>query len=91
VPGRDARPRLTAGRVHRGGHPAQRAIAAGRDLAQRPPAGRHRRDRAEQLFLITDHPEVADCLAAVGDRAGQISQHPAPVMHQQPRRRQRLR
>ena len=33
--------------------------------------------------LGTDHPEVANRLAAVGDRARQIGQHPAPVMRQQ--------
>jgi site-specific recombinase XerC len=64
---------------------------AARDLAQRPPRGRHRRHQPEQLALVADHPEVADRLAAVGDRAGEVGQHPAPVMDQQPRRRQRLR
>lgn len=42
----------TPAAVHRGSHPAQRTISVGRDLAQRPPAGRHRCDRSEQLFLV---------------------------------------
>jgi hypothetical protein len=33
----------------------------------------------------------ASSLAAVGDRAGQVGRHPAPVMDQQPPRGQRLR
>jgi hypothetical protein len=44
--------------------------------------------------LITasaDHPEVADHPGAVGDRAGQVGQHLALVMDQQPPRGQRLR
>ena len=89
VPGRDARPRRAAGGVHRRGDAPCCPRPAGRDLAQCPPGGRHRGDQAEQLALVADHPEVADRLAAVGDRAGQVRQHPAPVMHQQPVRGQR--
>ena len=40
--------------------------------------GRH---RAEQPAPVADHPEVADRLAAIRDRAGQVGKHPAPVVH----------
>jgi hypothetical protein len=40
---------------------------------------------------VTHHPEIADHLAAVRARAGQVGRHPAPVMDQQPPRGQRLR
>ena len=34
-------------------------VPAAGDLGQRPPRGRHRRDRAEQLPLVAHHPEIA--------------------------------
>src|ERR1035441_6826936 len=58
---------------------------AGRDLIKRPPRRRHRGDQAEQLFLVRHHPEIADHLAAVSDRAGQVRRHLAAVVNQQPR------
>jgi hypothetical protein len=42
-----------------------------------------------QLPLVGQHPEVADHLGAVSDRAGQVRGDPAPVVDQQPRRGQR--
>lgn len=53
----------------------------GVDLVQRPPRGRHRGDRAEQLALITQHRDVTDRASAVGQHDGDVGQHPAPVMH----------
>jgi len=44
----------------------------------------------EQFGLISHHPEVADRLGAISDRAGQVRHHPAPVMDQQPPRGQRF-
>jgi hypothetical protein len=38
---------------------------------------------------MPDHGEFADHLRAAGDRGGQVGQHPAPVMDQQPRGGQR--
>ena len=89
VAGFDGRPGLAADRVHCPGDPGQGPRAASGDLIQRPPSGGHRGDQAEQLFLVGQHPEVADHLAAVGDRAGQVGRHPAAVVDQQPRGGQR--
>ena len=66
------------------------AVPAGRGLLQRPPRGRDRRDRAEQLPLVAHHPEIADHPGPVRDRARQVREDPAPVMPG-PRRRQRRR
>jgi len=85
----DARPHPPTGGIHRRADPGSGALAAGRDLIQRPPAGRHRRHQAEQPALIGHHPEIADHLSAISDRACQIRHHLAPVMNQQPPRRQR--
>jgi len=81
VPGRYPRPCLPPGRVHRAANPPQRLIPSRCDLVQRPPRRRHRRDQAEQVLLVAHHPEIADHLRPVSDRAGQVRQHPAPVMH----------
>jgi len=40
---------------------------------------------------MPDDGKIADHLRAVRDRRGQVGQHPAPVMDQQPPRDQRLR
>ena len=87
----DARPRPPPGGVHRRRNPRQHPAAAAGDLIQRPPAGGHRGDRAEQAALIRHYPEVADHLGAVSDRARQVRQYPAPVVDQQPPAGQRLR
>jgi len=84
VPGGGRGPRPAAGGVHRGGDPAQCPPPAAGDLIQRPPRRGHRGNQAKQLLLVTDHPEIADHLSGVSDRSGQVRQHPAPVMHQQP-------
>jgi hypothetical protein len=91
MPGRDLHPRVTAGRVHRRRDPPVRPRPATGDLLQRPPRRRHRRHQPEQLPLIAHHPEIGDHPGAVRDRARQIRRHPAPVMHQEPRRGQRPR
>ena len=76
--------------VHRGGDLAAGAVPAGRGFLQRPPRGRDRRDRAEQLPLVAHHPEIADHPGPVRDRARQVREDPAPVMPAR-RRRQRRR
>ena len=91
VTGFNGCPGLAAGSVHRPGDPGQGPRAARGDLIERPPRRGHRGDQAEQLFLVGQHPEVADHLAAVRDRAGQVRRHPAPVVDQQPRGGQRPR
>ena len=91
VAGLNRRPRLAAGAVHRPGDPGQRPRAARGDLIERPPRRGHRGDQAEQLFLVGQHPEVADHLAAISDRAGQVRRHPPAVVDQQPGRGQRPR
>ena len=80
-----------ARRTHRGSKPPARPGPAVRDLLQRPPHRRHRRHQPEQFLLISHDPEIGDHPGAVRDRARQIRQHPAPVMHQQPWCRQRPR
>jgi hypothetical protein len=72
------------GAVHRPGDPGQRPRPARDDLIQRPSRRGHRGDQAEQLFLVGPHPEVADHLAAVSDRAGQVGGDPAAVVDQRP-------
>jgi hypothetical protein len=72
-------------------NPALSPASARGDLPQRPPHRRDGGDRAEQPGLVSYHPEVADHLGAVGNRARQIRQHPAPVMDHQPAPGQRLR
>ncbi len=57
-----------------------RAVPAVGNLPQRPPRGRHRRDRPEQLPLVAHHPEIADHPRPVRDRGRQVRQHPPPVM-----------
>ena len=89
--GHDLRPRPAPGGVHRRGDPRQHPPATTGDLLQRPPARGNRSDQPEQLVLVAHHPEIADHLGAVRDRTGQVSQHPAPVMDQQPPRGQRPR
>ena len=89
VPGGGRGPGPAPRRVHRGADPAQRPLPATGDLSQRAPRRGHRGDQPEQTFLIAYHPEVADHLGAVGDRAGQVRHHPPPVMNQQPVRGQR--
>ena len=89
VPGGAVRPRVPPRLIHRGRDPAPSAVPAGGGLLQRPPRGRHRRDRPEQLPLVAHHPEVADHPGAVGDRARQVREHPAPVMPAQGRRQRR--
>ena len=84
------RPRVPPRPVHRRGDLAAGPVPAGRRLLQRPPRGRHRRDRAEQLPLVAHHPEIAEHPGPVGDRARQVREDPAPVMPG-PRRRQRRR
>ena len=74
------RPRVPPRLVHSGGDLAADRFPAGRGLLQRPPRGRHRRDRAEQLPLVAHHPEIADHPGPVRDRARQVREHPAPVM-----------
>ena len=91
VPGYDLRPRVPPCRIHRRRDPLVRPRPAARDLLQRPPRRRHRRHQPEQLPLIGHHPEIGDHPGAVRDRARQIGRHPAPVMDQEPRRRQRPR
>lgn len=51
------------------GDALQGPVPAGRGLLQRPPRGRDRRDRAEQLPLVAHHPEIADHPGPVRDRA----------------------
>ena len=81
---KDRCPGLAAGAVHRPGDPGQRPRPARGDLIQRPSRRGHRGDQAEQLFLVGPHPEVAEHLAAVSDRAGQVGGDPAAVVDQQP-------
>ncbi len=76
--------------THRRRDLAPPAVPASRGLPQRPPRGRHRRDRAEQLPLVAHHPEIADHPGPVGDRARQVREDAAPVVAAQ-RRRQRRR
>jgi hypothetical protein len=87
----DARPCMPAGRVDGPGYPGLRLRAAGRDLVQRPPGSGHRGDRPGHFTQATEDREIADHHRAAGDRHRQVRQHPAPVMDQQPRGRQRLR
>ena len=90
VPRDAVRPRVPPRLVHRRRDLAPPAVPASRGLLQRPPRGRHRRDRAEQLPLVAHHPEIADHPGPVRDRARQVREDAAPVMAAQ-RRRQRRR
>ena len=58
---------------------------------QIPQAPHQNTTHGERATPIRHHPEIGDHPGAVRDRARQISRHPAPVMHQEPRRRQRPR
>ena len=89
VPRDAVRPRVPPCLVHRGRDLPPPAVPAGGGLLQRPPRGRHRRDRAEQLPLVAHHPEIADHPGAVRDRARQVREHAAPVMPAQGRRQRR--
>jgi hypothetical protein len=77
--------------VHRGGQLPRRRVPAFRDLLQRLVHHRHRRDLPEQLALVGEDPEIAEPPRTVRDRAGHVRQHPAPVMVNEPARRQRRR
>ena len=90
VPRDAVRPRVPPRLIHRGRDLPPPAVPAGRGLLQRPPRGRHRRDRPEQLPLVAHHPEIADHPGPVGDRARQVGEDAAPVMPAQ-RRGQRRR
>jgi len=90
MPGGAPRPGIPPRRVHRSGDLPPPPVPAGGDLAQRPPRRRHRRDRAEQLPLVTHHPEITDHPRPVSDRARQVREQPTPVMTAQ-RRWQRRR
>jgi hypothetical protein len=76
--------------VHPLDHPALVAETDGGQLLGMLTYGRHRRDRAEQLPLVTHHPEIADHPGPVGDRARQVREDAAPVVAAQ-RRWQRRR
>ena len=89
VPGDDLGPGVTPRLAYRSGDPAPGAVPAGGGLLQRPPRGRDRRDLAEDLVLVTDDPEVADHPGAVGDRARQVGEDPAPVQAAVRRRQRR--
>ena len=77
VPCLDQVPHVTAGSCPGLADPGQgRAVASG----QGPPRRRVRGDRPEQLTLMTQRVDSADRRRAVGDRDGQVGEHPAPVM-----------
>ena len=77
VPRLDQRPYVTAGLRPGLADPGQgHAVASG----QCPPRRRVGGDRAEQLALMAQRVNLADRRRAVGDRDGQVGEHPAPVM-----------
>ena len=77
VPRLDQVPYVTAGLRPGLADPGQgHSVASG----QCPPRRRVRGDRAEQLALMAQRIDLADRRRAVGDRDGQVGEHPAPVM-----------
>ena len=60
--------------------PARPRPTGGVEPVQQPPARRVRRHRPEQLGLIGQHRNVGDRGRAIGDRDGQIHQHPPRIM-----------
>jgi hypothetical protein len=74
---RARRPCRGACRSASGGDPRERGRV---DRFEGPPRGRNRRDLAEQVRLITQHREVRDRFAAIGEHHRQIDQHLTAIM-----------
>ena len=58
-----------------------RGQMVGIDPVQHPPRGRHRRHRTEQVLAVIEHADPADRVRAIGDRDGQIGEHPPRLVN----------